>query len=164
MIFRACTAIVALLLLASGCTTTAAQPEAYVTERGPVVAVVDGDTIDVDADGERVRVRLIGLDAPEVGRDGAASDCYAEEARDFLNELLYGRDVELLTDPSQDDVDRYGRLLRHVSIDGDSAALLAIAGGAATEYTYAEAYDGQAEHLAAEADARDAGAGLWGQC
>lgn len=130
-----------------------------------VIAVVDGDTIDVRTrDGTEARVRLIGLDAPEIGRDGAADECYAQEARDWLDAELYGVTVQLEADPTQDDADRYGRLLRHVYTDGQSAALGSIAAGAAYEYTYDAPYQHQAEHQAAEAEARADQLGLWGTC
>lgn len=130
-----------------------------------VVTVVDGDTIDVRTpDGAEARVRLIGLDSPEIGRNGAADECYAQEARDWLDAELYGRTVQLEADPTQDDADRYGRLLRHVYVDGQSAALGSIAAGAAYEYTYDVPYQHQAEHQAAEDEARADQLGLWGTC
>ena len=142
----------------------AAEAELLPAEAAEVIAVVDGDTIDVQTAGGEARVRLIGLDTPEINREGGADDCYAQEARDELNELIYGRAVELRADPTQDDADRYGRLLRHVYIDGQSAAAALLEAGAAHEYTYDAPYIGQAEHRAAEEAARAAALGLWGSC
>lgn len=139
------------------------QPEQ--SETGEVVAVIDGDTIDVQLSGNTERVRIIGIDTPEIGREaGEITDCYAEEARTFLDELLYGHTVELRTDLSQQAVDDYGRLLRHVYIDGQNAALAALSGGVGVEYTYNAAYAGQADYQAAEAAARDGKLGLWSVC
>ena len=70
----------------------------------------------------------------------------------------------LQSDSTQADVDAYGRLLRHVDVDGQSAAVLAIAAGTGYEYTYDKSYEGQSDHLAAEAAARDERVGLWGAC
>ncbi|WP_162230790.1 thermonuclease family protein, partial [Leucobacter japonicus] len=95
-----------------------------------------GDTIDIRTDQGESRVRLIGLDTPEINRSGGNDECYAQEARTELDTMLYGRTVELTTDPSQGDTDRYGRLLRHVTIDGQNAALTLIESGAAHEDTY----------------------------
>lgn len=167
---RAAAAVVAIaavtVLLAACDVLTVTVPRPSVSSSTVrVVAVVDGDTIDVrDARGDQERVRLIGLDAPEIARDGSSSDCYAQEARDELDALLYGRDVELVADPSQADRDAYGRLLRHVLVDGRSAALTAIADGAAYEYTYASPYEHQAEHVAAQEEAQRERRGLWGAC
>lgn len=129
-----------------------------------VVAVIDGDTLDVQTSAGEERVRIIGIDTPEIGRDGEPSECYAQEARTFLDGLVYGREVELRPDATQDDTDDYGRALRHVIIDGDSAARMSIAVGAGHEYTYEVPYEGRDEHLAAEEEARAEHAGLWGAC
>lgn len=159
---------VAALLVAvalTSCTPTGlASTSDPVGETVDVVAVVDGDTIDVALDEGTTRVRLIGIDTPEIGRGGEVSECYADEARTFLDELVYGHQVELVIDPAQADVDKYGRLLRYVYVDGQSAAELAIAAGAGYEYTYDTAYRDQQAHRDAEQAAADTRAGLWGAC
>lgn len=135
------------------------------TEAGEVVAVVDGDTIDVQLEDGTARIRLIGIDTPEVGRSaGAVDDCYAQEARTYLDELVYGQTVTLTTDPTQDQVDAYDRLLRYVTLDDQDVALAALTAGVGTEYTFNVPYQRQADYRAAEAAAQDAGAGLWGTC
>lgn len=135
-----------------------------VTETVEVIAVVDGDTIDVATGGGTAWGRLIGIDTPEIGRGGEASECYVEEARSFLDELLYRNQVYLVTDSTQADVDRYGRLLRYVLIDGRSAAELAIAAGAGYEYTCDVPYEGQGAYRDAQDVAVGSGAGLWSSC
>lgn len=67
--------------------------------------IVDGDTFDVNT-GERVR--LIGIDTPERGK------IFYKDATKHLSELILDKDVILVKDVS--DVDRYGRLLRHVYV------------------------------------------------
>ncbi|AQP45892.1 thermonuclease family protein [Dietzia sp. NPDC055340] len=78
--------------------------------------------------------------------------------------MVYGQTVELRADPTQDDTDRYGRLLRHVYIDGQSAAVVLLEAGAAHEYTYDAPYIGQAEHRDAEHTAQADALGMWGSC
>lgn len=151
----------------AGCSPASVEPRpvpAATSSAVEVVAVVDGDTIDVATPAGKQRVRIIGIDTPEIGRDGEPSECYAHEAREFVDKLLYGRDVELRSDATQADVDVHGRLLRHVIVDGHSAAVETIAAGAGYEYTYDAAYEGQSEHQAAQEAARNAGLGLWGAC
>lgn len=152
----------------TGCTPQSpdqTQTNVSASEAAEVVAVVDGDTIDVStAAGATARVRLIGIDTPEIGREGESGECYANDARGFLDSLLYGRTVELQSDSTQDDADRYGRLLRHIVIDGHSAAVLALEAGAAYEYTFDEPYTGQSEHRDAEQAAAAAKTGLWAVC
>jgi micrococcal nuclease len=125
----------------------------------PVVGVSDGDTIKVRVAGVTERVRLIGIDTPEL----AGGECYAQQAASRMQSLVQGRSVRLVADPTQDDRDRYGRLLRHVLLaDGRSVARLLIAGGYGREYTYDVPYRGRAAHLSAQASARGAHLGLWG--
>ncbi|EIC06687.1 nuclease (SNase domain-containing protein) [Microbacterium laevaniformans OR221] len=152
----------ALVVALTGCTPPEAAPAG--AERGRVAAVVDGDTIKVGTATGTVRVRIIGIDTPEIGRDGQASECYAEQARDYLDQLAYGRTVDLSPDPSQADTDKYGRQLRHVYLDGVSVALTELQAGVGAEYTYDKPYTGQSDYRAAQAAAQAAGRGLWGTC
>lgn len=124
----------------------------------PVVGVVDGDTIKVSAGGRTERVRVIGIDTPEL-RGG---ECYAQQASSKMQSLVQSKKVRLVRDPSQSNRDRYDRLLRHVQLaDGRQVAQLLIAGGFGEEYTYDRAYAGQAAYRAAERAAREAGKGIW---
>ncbi len=59
---------------------------------------------DLVTDAGTFRVRLIGIDTPELG------DCYYQEAKNRLASLIAGHAVALVKDVSE--VDRYGRLLR----------------------------------------------------
>jgi micrococcal nuclease len=166
---RGVVALLSVLVLA-GCAPSVVPvaltpvPVPAASEVGQVVAVVDGDTIDVATDDETVRVRLIGIDTPEIGRGGEASECYAEEARTFLDGLLYGQEVHLVSDDTQVDVDKYGRLLRHVYAGDVDAAEAAITAGAGYEYTYDVPYERQGMYRDAERAAAETGAGMWGVC
>lgn len=167
MTARSCTLTLAAATVAlalTSCTPAKISTTPAATTTATVVAVVDGDTIDVQTSTGEERVRLIGIDTPEISRDGGTDDCYAQEARTYLDQLVYGHDVELVSDPTQADTDQYGRLLRHVLIEGQSAAQLAIEAGAGTEYTYDSPYDRRSDYLAAQDRAQDASAGLWSAC
>jgi endonuclease YncB( thermonuclease family) len=77
------------------------------------VAVSDGDTFSLTVDGVPERIRLIGIDAPEVG------ECQADRSTEALEVLLlFATDIVLVADRT--DRDRYGRLLRYVEADGVS--------------------------------------------
>ena len=81
-----------------------------------VEKIVDGDTIDVRLNGETTRIRFLNVDTPEIGRDGAPSECLAEEARQYLADRLpIGSVVELEFD--QERLDKYGRSLAGVFVD-----------------------------------------------
>jgi len=80
--------------------------EGVLYEAARVVRVVDGDTLIVAIDGLDKRVRLIGVDAPEIGEPGG------DEATQFVRDLVEGQTVWL--SGSGNDVDRFGRLRRYV--------------------------------------------------
>ena len=79
---------------------------------GRVVRVVDGDTIHVEVDGRREKVRYIGVDTPESVKPGTRVQCFAKRASAFNRELVAGRRVRLV--PDAEARDRYGRLLAYV--------------------------------------------------
>lgn len=61
-----------------------------------VVAVVDGDTIDVRAaDSQVYRVRYIGIDTPETRHPTRGAECYGPEASARNRELVLGATVYL---------------------------------------------------------------------
>ena len=98
-----------------------------------VTDVVDGDTLKL---GNGKTVRVVGIDTPEVG------ECGYEQAADKLASLVLGERV-LLT-KSDENTDRYGRLLRYVNIGGMDAGLREIkAGLAVARY---DSRDGYGEH------------------
>jgi len=132
-----------------------------------VVDVVDGDTLRAQTPGGRDlgRVRLLGIDAPEVAHFPDPAECYGDTATRALTELApVGSTLWLATDPTQDDRDVYGRMLRYVDHDGVDVAQELLEAGAArlyesdTDVTRARGYE------TAAAAARDAGRGLWGAC
>lgn len=127
-----------------------------------VTEVVDGDTIDVIGPDGEARVRLIGINTPETVDPRRPVQCFGKEASAYAKELLAGQEVRLEADPSQDDRDRYGRLLRFVFLaDGRFANLLLVSEGYAYEYTYGRAYRYQKEFREAQRQAQEAGRGLW---
>ena len=84
---------------------------ARITRSDPVLvrSVIDGDTIDVAAFG---RVRLLGVDAPELGRVYDTSAPFAREARERLTQLILHRWVRLEQEGPALDV--YNRHLAYV--------------------------------------------------
>ena len=82
-----------------------------------VVAVHDGDTITVRFDGHTEKVRLVGIDSPELQDERQAYRDAGYAARDYARSRLGGETVTLETEPRQGDRDSYGRLLRYVILD-----------------------------------------------
>lgn len=81
-------------------------------EVATVERVVDGDTIEVKINGEKFKVRLIGVDTPETKHPRKPVEPYGKEASEYTKKKLDGKKVYLEKDVS--DTDRYGRLLRYV--------------------------------------------------
>ena len=144
--------------------TTAAPTEepAALGQVVRVVGVVDGDTLRVSVGGVTEPLRIIGIDAPELS-DG---ECYAQASASRMQSLVQSRDVRIAADPTQDDRDRYDRILRHVfTLDGVNVAERLVAEGLASEYTYDRPYAGRDEYLKAQESARAGNLGIWsGAC
>jgi len=98
-----------ILLLISG--ATLACDLDHIDQKGNITWVYDGDTVKFSG-GEKVR--LIGINTPELGRDGAPDEPYAQQAKQMLEKLLatQGNKVLLRFDASR--TDRHERLLAHV--------------------------------------------------
>ena len=88
-----------------------------------VAYVIDGDTVDVNVDGDVQRIRLIGIDAPEsASYQEDLNTPEGQQAADFTTELMpIGSTVYLQKD--QTETDKYGRLLRYVWIELPDDAL-----------------------------------------
>jgi endonuclease YncB( thermonuclease family) len=120
--------------------------------------VVDGDTL-ILVDGRHVR--LIGINAPEIGKDGAADEPLAQAARTELEHLLRGRNIVLL--PGRETLDHYGRLLAHVQLpDGRNAQELLLGAGMGAMVAIPPNLSRQSAYQSAERQARSARLGMWG--
>ncbi len=94
--------------------------------------VVDGDTIVVtELNGDRtLRVRLLGIDAPEVRGKCESEIRGAQAATNFLRMMLPPQQKITLTSPESSwRYDRYGRLLAKVEVGGQDMGDLMVAKG-----------------------------------
>ena len=97
-----------------------------------VTHVIDGDTV-ILKDGRHIR--LIGINTPEIGRNGKASEPGADAARTHLLSLLHGHKQILLKFDTQQ-FDRYKRTLAHLFLpDGKNIQAYLLAEGLATPLT-----------------------------
>lgn len=147
------------IILSGPSVTPTSVPATYAV----VSYVLDGDTIEVLIDGKKERVRLIGIDAPEFGDEKSPEECFARESSQRMKELVDGKEVWLKKDPTQDDRDIYGRILRYVVLeDGTFINLAMVADGFAREYTYrGNSYQYQQNFREAVWDAKNKKLGLW---
>lgn len=128
-----------------------------------VVKVIDGDTIDVSFNGKTERVRFIGINTPETVDPRKPVECFGERASAVAKENLTGETIQLESDSSQGDRDKYNRLLRYVWTDdgGVDFGKVMIATGFAYEYTYDLPYKYQKEYKQAQKEAEGEKKGLW---
>lgn len=130
-----------------------------------VIRAVDGDTLLVRTDaGDRVRIRVIGVDTPEDVAPGRPVQCWSRRAAAFTQEALEGRRVTLVL--GREPEDRYGRTLAYVqrTDDGFDLETALLRGGYARTLEIAPNDDRAAHYAALERTARRAGTGLWGAC
>jgi micrococcal nuclease len=104
--------VVIILLLTSGCSLHQNDSRFIAAE---VIRVVDGDTINVQINGEKETVRLLLIDTPETVHPTKPVQPFGPEASSFVKELLNGANVQLEMDIGEHD--KYGRLLAYVYID-----------------------------------------------
>lgn len=110
-------------------------------------------------------MRLIGLDTPETVAPDRPVECFGPEASARTKDLLDGGQVWLEYDEASGLTDKYDRTLAFVWLDNDTMLNeVLVAEGYAEEVTYTDGYAHQADLRAAEARAREAGAGLWSAC
>lgn len=133
---------------------------------GVVAYVLDGDTVQVTTDdGRDVRVRLLGISAPEIPHPGKPGECYGQAATRHLERLLpAGTHVTLVSDPTQDDVDTYGRWLRYVQVSGRDIGAAQIRAGAAGARDSSTPVRRRDSYAQLEAAARNRQAGMWSTC
>ena len=131
-----------------------------------VTYAVDGDTLDIempDGGASVTRIRLWGVDCPEIDHGEGEQDAYfGREATDFVREHVVGGRVRIALDPNREPRDKYGRLLAYLYLveTGEMVNELLIREGLG----YA---DRRFPHVLShrfgrlEKGARKAGAGLW---
>jgi micrococcal nuclease len=100
---------------------------------GPVVRVIDGDTIVVQLDGTREHVRYIGIDTPEMDDERPEIRRRAVAAKEANARLVGGRRVRLELDVERRD--RYGRLLAYVWVGDTLVNEALVRAGHAAPYT-----------------------------
>jgi len=114
-----------------------------------VIAIKDGDTIELLKDGQPLRVRLLGVDAPEKNQD------FGTRSRQFTSDLSFNKYVNLVVDGK----DRYGRTVGSIILpDGRTLNQELVRNGFAWHY---KAYSKDEELARLEEEARSEKRGLW---
>jgi micrococcal nuclease len=131
-----------------------------------VTRVIDGDTLDIaipDADKPTTRVRLWGVDTPEVAGPFTEQMYFGPEASAFTHNMMQDREARI--ELSRIDTrDRYGRLLAYVyrADTGEMLNETLLRSG----YAYADPrfdHEHKREFAQLEREARENHAGLWAE-
>lgn len=119
--------------------------------------VVDGDTLVLE---DNQRVRLIGVDTPEVDhpRYNRVGEPFGEEAKQYLKSRIEGQEVQL--ESGSEAYDKYGRRLAFVYFNNECLNESLLREGYAEAIRYLR-YERKEQYLALEEEARKAGKGMW---
>jgi endonuclease YncB( thermonuclease family) len=136
------------------------KPEAPKREKGRILRAIDGDTLEVKVKGlGKEDVRLIGIDTPEVF---GGAECGGAEASARMKRIAEGEKVALIADSSQDDRDRYHRLLRYVEAGGRDLGASQVKEGLAKVVKFDGRFERFPRYSRQEQRAAAAAAGSWG--
>ncbi len=126
-----------------------ASPACAETITGQVVAISDGDTLTLLTESkQQVKIRLAEIDTPE------SRQPYGQKAKQALSDLTFRK----LIVADIDSIDRYGRSIARISVNGLDVNRALVESGSAWVY---RAYNRDKSLLQAEAQARIAKRGLW---
>ena len=125
----------------------------------PVVSVADGDTVTVLIDRKEEKIRLIGMDAPELGQRP-----WGQKSKQYLEELLRTSGWKVNLEYDVDKRDKYGRLLAYLrTADGQFINVLMVKNGYAMIYTFPPNVKYVSEFRDAQRDAREKKLGIWSE-
>lgn len=99
----------------------AAWKREEVTIEGMCLSANDGDGIIIENDGRAYKVRLAGVDVPELYASDEKSRIMARAARGWLATMCVGKVCRVYRDPIQQTMDRFGRVVGYVERVEDGA-------------------------------------------
>jgi len=150
---------VLLLLLSAMALNVHAQRTIQPEFTAKVIHVDDGDTVVVlDEQNQKTKVRLANIDAPETSHGRCRpGQPWSAQSTDFLGRAIKGRQVKLLCST----LDRYGRSVCDILIDGTTANRMLTSAGLAWANRSNPSYLRDPGVAQAELEARSARKGLW---
>ena len=126
-----------------------------------ITRVYDGDTVKAEGQDIEIKIRLVGIDAPETSRKKhEPGQPFSQRATKHLAELVLNKVVEV----KGFGMDRYNRILGVIFVDGINVNLELVRVGLAEVY-YGRPPRGfdTGPYLGAEREAREAQRGMWVQ-
>jgi len=149
------------LLALCCCIALSAQAETFTAK---VIVVMDGDTVMVLREGQKIKIRLANIDAPEVGHAGMGGKApnsqkaqpFGKQSRDSLLEMVGKKQVQIDSQAGRP----VRRLVGLISVDGLNINEEQVRRGMAWEYSH---YHRDKTYRALQSEARQAQRGLWAQ-
>lgn len=143
------------------CTVLNAQAEIFSAK---VIVVMDGDTVMVLRGGQKLKIRLANIDAPEVAHAGMGEQSpgsqqgqsFGMQSRASLEQMV-GRKQVRVESLAQD---QYGRTVGLLSVDGLNVNAEQLRRGMAWEYSH---YHADKQYVALQSEAQQARRGLWSE-
>ncbi len=129
------------------CLAFGAQAETFTAR---VIVVMDGDTVMVLRNGQKMKVRLANIDAPE------KAQAFGKQSRESLLEMVGKKQVQI----DSQAVDQYGRTVGLISVDGHSVNQEQVRRGMAWEYSH---YHSDRTYIMLQSEAQQSRRGLWSQ-
>lgn len=128
-------------------TCNAAHAEEFMAK---VIAVMDGDTVLALRGAQKIKIRLVNIDAPEKGQD------FGMTSRQALLDMVLKKQVHVNSRAT----DSYGRVIADLSVDGRSVNEEQVRRGMAWEYSH---FHRDRNFIALQNEAQGARRGLWVQ-
>jgi micrococcal nuclease len=123
----------------------------------PVISVADGDTVTLMLGSKEEKVRLIGIDAPELGQIP-----WGAESKKYLYSLISSSGSKVRLEYDVEKRDKYGRLLAYLwTTDGTLVNMSMLKNGQAVLYTFPPNVKYVTDLKAAQAEARSKRLGIW---
>jgi micrococcal nuclease len=140
-----------------------------------VMEVVDGDTLDIVTMDEVHRVRVLGIDTPEVHGKNTPNEFYlkntsknrkclakiGEKASNYAKQKVKGQKINLTKDPGSDNKGSYGRLLRYIEYNQTSLGKELLQKGYARVYN--SSFSKINEYRQIEKQTRKQRKGIWNE-
>lgn len=157
MLARTVKLLIALLLSAAATANAGTLSVVGQSRWVDVGTVIDGDTFHTKA-GEKIR--LLGINAPEIAHNQKAGEPRGQQAKQLLTQLITGKTIKLRGDIEKQD--SYGRTLAQLYLrNGIWVNEQLVRSGLAYVYTFPPNIRWASRLLQAEAEARSAKRGIW---
>ncbi len=124
-----------------------------------VLDVIDGDTFTID-DEYRSRIRMLGINTPEILTEAGPGEPFANKAKDYLAALIENKTVRF--EYGNEKFDQYGRILAYVFKDDELVNEKILEMGLGRSFIFKEQIKYNQQLLKAESQAKKARKGIWG--